>query len=88
MGIGFTFVLVVLGGFREIIGSGTLLSDADLLFGAIGKGWTISLVDNYRGFLLAILPPGAFIGLGILVALKNIFDNRIQIEQSKTKRDI
>ena len=87
VGIGFTLVLVVLGGFREILGSGTLLSDADLLFGPIGEGWTISLVDNYRGFLLAILPPGAFIGLGMLVALKNLIDNRIQIEQSETKRD-
>ncbi len=87
VGIGFTFVLVVLGGFREIFGSGTLLSDADLLFGAIGTNWTVTIVENYRGFLLAILPPGAFIGLGILVALKNIIDNRIQIEQGETKRD-
>ena len=87
VGIGFTFVLVVLGGSREMIGSGTLLSDADLLFGTIGENWPINLVDNYRGFLLAILPPGAFIGLGMLVALKNLIDNRIQIEQSETKRD-
>ena len=87
VGIGFTFVLVVLGGFREIIGSGTLLSDADLLFGAIGESWTITIVENYRGFLLAILPPGAFIGLGMLVALKNLIDNGIQIEQSEAKRD-
>ena len=80
-------ILVVLGGFREIIGAGTLLSDADLLFGAIGESWTITIAENYQGFLLAILPPGAFIGLGMLVALKNLIDDRIQIEQSETKRD-
>jgi len=87
IGIGFTFVLVVLGGFREMLGFGTLFSDADLLFGVIGESWTITLADGYRGFLLAILPPGAFIGLGMLVALKNLIDNRIQIEQSDTKRN-
>jgi electron transport complex protein RnfE len=37
---------------------------------------TLHLVDNYRGFLLAILPPGAFIGLGCLIAIKNVLDAR------------
>jgi len=76
MGIGFTLVLMALGAMREIIGQGTLLSQAHLMFGSIASDWTLTLIDNYRGFLLAILPPGAFIGLGLLIALKNMIDAR------------
>ena len=78
MGLGFTAVLVVLGGIREILGHGTLLAQANLMFGDGAQWMTITLLDNYRGFLLAILPPGAFIGLGLLIAAKNIVDNRQQ----------
>lgn len=74
MGIGFTFALVMLGGLREIIGQGTLLANAHLMFGEMARGWTITLIEDYRGFLLAILPPGAFIGLGLLIALKHVID--------------
>jgi electron transport complex protein RnfE len=77
MGIGFTAVLVVLGGMRELIGQGTLFSQADLMFGDIAKNFTITVIDDYRGFLLALLPPGAFIGLGLIVALKNVIDARL-----------
>ncbi len=76
MGVGFTLVLMALGGLREIIGQGTLLSQAHLMFGEAARGFTLTLIDDYRGFLLAILPPGAFIGLGLLVALKNVIDGR------------
>jgi electron transport complex protein RnfE len=72
VGLGFTLVLVLLGGLREALGSGTLFSDAHLLFGESARTWKITLVENYRGMLLAILPPGAFIGLGLLLALKNV----------------
>jgi electron transport complex protein RnfE len=72
VGLGFTLVLVLLGGLREALGSGTLFSDAHLLFGESARTWKIILIDNYHGMLLAILPPGAFIGLGLLLALKNI----------------
>ncbi len=71
VGLGFTLVLVLLGGLREALGSGTLFRDAHLLFGESARTWTIILIDDYRGMLLAILPPGAFIGLGLLLALKN-----------------
>ena len=76
MGIGFTLVLVTLGGVREIIGQGTLLAQAHLMFGDFGQGLMITLIDNYRGFLLAILPPGAFLGLGFLIAGMNIINTR------------
>ena len=73
MGIGFLSVLVLLGGLRELIGFGTLFDHADLMFGDIAKDWVLS-IDDYRGFLLAVLPPGAFIGLGLLIAGKNYID--------------
>jgi electron transport complex protein RnfE len=78
MGIGFTLVLVVLGGMREAIGQGTLFSHANLMFGEAARGWTITLIENYRGWLVAILPPGAFIGLGLLIAIKHVIDKRLQ----------
>ena len=76
MGAGFTLVLVTLGGMRELIGQGTLLSQAHLMFGEYGRQFTLTLVDDYRGFLLAILPPGAFLGLGFLIAGVNIINAR------------
>ncbi len=76
MGIGFTLVLVTLGGMRELLGQGTLLAHAHLMFGEAARGWTITVLDDYRGFLLAILPPGAFIGLGMLIAGMNIINAR------------
>lgn len=76
MGIGFMAVLVVLGGMRELVGFGTLLSHADLMFGEIGKSMTIQPWEQYTGYLLAILPPGAFLGLGFIIAIKNIIDKR------------
>jgi electron transport complex protein RnfE len=76
MGIGFTLVLLLLGGIREILGHGTLLAQAELMFGAGTEWLTITLIEDYRGFLLAILPPGAFLGLGLLIALKNVIDKR------------
>ena len=75
-GLGFTLALVLLGAMREMLGQGTLLGQAELLFGEFGKKLTLHLVDDYRGFLLAILPPGAFLGLGCLIALKNVIDAR------------
>jgi len=76
MGLGFTVVLVVLGGMRELIGFGTLFANAQLMFGSIGESMTITFSEDYPGFLLAVLPPGAFIGLGLLIAIKNIIDKR------------
>lgn len=76
MGLGFLLVLVLLGGLRELIGSGTLFDHAHLMFGEAAQSWTLVFAENYRGFLLAILPPGAFIGLGLIIAVKNLIDRR------------
>mgnify|MGYP001428512086 CR=1 FL=1 len=71
MGLGLTAVLVVLGAMREIAGQGTLLSGIDLVFGADAKQYVLHVLPDYQGFLLAILPPGAFIALGLLIAAHN-----------------
>ncbi len=78
MGVGFMLVLTLLGGMRELIGQGTLFSQAHLLFGEAARDWILQIIPEYRGFLLAILPPGAFIGLGLIIAMKNIIDARLQ----------
>jgi electron transport complex protein RnfE len=68
-GTGFLAVLLLLGGLRELIGHGTLFAGAGALLGLPAMEWT--LVSGYRGFLLAILPPGAFVLLALLVAVRN-----------------
>jgi electron transport complex protein RnfE len=77
MGMGFTLLLVVLGGMREIIGQGTLFANAHLMFGEAGRSMTIVAIENYRGFLLAVLPPGAFFALGSLLVIKNLIDSKL-----------
>jgi len=74
MGAGFAAVLVILGGMRELIGQGTLFADAHLMFGEGARWMTITFIEDYDGYLLAILPPGAFIGLGLMIACKNYID--------------
>lgn len=81
MGIGLIIVLVILGGLREACGQGTLLAQAAQLFGERAQRWTIILWPDYPGFRLALLPPGAFIGLGLLIAWKNALDARITANQ-------
>ena len=78
MGAGFLLVLVALGSLRELIGHGTLFSQAQLMFGEAARSMTIAFSDSYSGFLIAVLPPGAFLGLGLLMALKIISDKRLQ----------
>ena len=85
MGCGFSLVLLALGALRELIGTGALFSNMHLLFGEMALGWKIQIINDYRGFLVAILPPGAFMVLGLLLALKNIIDARIEA-RAKAKR--
>ena len=77
MGLGFALVLLVLGGVRELLGQGTLFDGAELLLGDWAAVLRIQVVQMDSGFLLAILPPGAFIALGFLIALKNSIDVRL-----------
>jgi len=85
MGFGFTLVLMVLGGAREFLGQGTLFYQADLLLGAGAAGFGLNLGEGFQGALLAILPPGAFIGMGFLIALKNLIDKRAERRQRRLR---
>jgi electron transport complex protein RnfE len=76
MGLGGTLVLGTLGAIREIVGHGTLLSGIDLAFGPDARNLVVNVIPGYRGLLLAILPPGAFLGLGLIIAARNWFDAR------------
>lgn len=76
MGIGFTLALTVLGALREIFGSGTLFANASVLLGARFAFLETTILPHYPGFLLLILPPGGFLVLGFLLALKSILDRR------------
>lgn len=71
MGIGLTLVLGLLGAMRELVGRGTLFSGLDLVFGPAAKQFVLAVIPDYHGFLLAVLPPGAFLGLGMLIAARN-----------------
>ncbi len=70
MGIGFTWVLVVLGGVREVIGTGKLFDNASLLLGDSFHFLEITVIPDYRGLLIAILPPGGFLILGAMLMVK------------------
>ena len=76
MGLGLTLVLTLLGGMREVVGVGTLFSGIDLALGPAAKPLVLTLIPEYHGFLLAILPPGAFIGLALLIAGRNWLEGR------------
>jgi electron transport complex protein RnfE len=88
MGMGFSLVLVLLGALRELIGTGALFSNMHLLFGDIALHWKVELISNYRGFLVALLPPGAFMVLGLLLALKNIIDARMEAAAKAKKEKV
>ncbi len=87
MGLGFLVVLLILGGMRELVGQGTLFTNMQLLFGPMAAGWQLNVIDNYGGFLLAILPPGAFLGLGLIIAGKNVIDKRLKEAQKAKAAD-
>ncbi|WP_290649913.1 electron transport complex subunit E [Aquisalimonas sp.] len=90
MGLGFTGVLIALGGMREVLGHGSLLRQAHLLFGEPARGLGVQMLPVEQGFLLALLPPGAFIGLGLLLALKNGIDRSVagrSTSPAHTKRE-
>ena len=84
MGIGTLCVMVLLGAMREAVGSGTLFADMQLLFGERARSWKMSLYASDEKFLLALLPAGAFIFTGLLIALNNIIDARYPLTTPAT----
>jgi electron transport complex protein RnfE len=74
MGVGMLWTLALLGGMRELLGSGTLFGGIDMVFPSLHP--IRLLPESYPGFLLALLPPGAFILLGCMIAWKNWMDAR------------
>jgi len=81
MGVGMLWTLALLGGLRELIGAGTLFSGIDMVFPGLQP--LQLLPDDYPGLLLAILPPGAFILLGCMIAWKNWIEARAAARQAK-----
>jgi H+/Na+-translocating ferredoxin:NAD+ oxidoreductase subunit E len=86
-GLGFTMVLVLLGAIREIIGSGTLFANAALLLGENFAFMELTIIPNYRGFLLFALPPGGFIALGFLIAGKRALDKHVEKRASRKVKE-
>ncbi|WP_428036085.1 electron transport complex subunit E [Amphritea sp.] len=82
MGIGFTWVLVLLGGMRELLGSGTLFADASLLLGDSFSFIEMTIFPDYGGTLLLILPPGGFICLGLILAGKRVTDRKLEARRN------
>ncbi|WP_447881343.1 electron transport complex subunit E [Serratia fonticola] len=83
IGLGATSAMFVLGSLRELIGNGTLFDGADLLLGSWAKVLRIEIVHFDTPFLLAMLPPGAFIGLGLMLATKYLIDEKMKARKAK-----
>lgn len=77
VGLGFAAVLVLLGAFREVLGQGTLFSGMELLFGAAAANWKITFFTDFQ-VLILMLPPGAFFGMGLMIAIKNLIDQQLK----------
>ncbi|MEW8522718.1 MAG: electron transport complex subunit E [Candidatus Thiodiazotropha endolucinida] len=86
MGAGFTLVLVMLGAAREVLGSGTLFANAALLLGHWASFMELTLIPDYKGFLLIILPPGGFVVLGFLLAGKRLVDKILSNRQKRVTK--
>ncbi|PSH15584.1 electron transport complex subunit RsxE [Yersinia pseudotuberculosis] len=85
MGMGATCALFVLGALREILGNGTIFDGADMLLGSWATVLRIDILHLDTPFLLAMLPPGAFIGLGLLLAGKYVIDEKMKVRKANAK---
>jgi len=83
MGLGFLFILMLLGAVREILGQGTLFDGANLLLGEWASILRVEVFKLDSQFLLAILPPGAFMVMGLFIALKNAIDDKVAAAKPK-----
>ena len=82
IGLGATSAMFVLGSLREILGNGTLFDGADSLLGSWAKVLRIEVFHTDTPFLLAMLPPGAFIGLGLMLAVKYLIDEKMKARRA------
>ena len=88
MGMGFMLVLIAVGAVRELLGTGHLFADMHLLFGELARNWQLNIFgSSYPNVIFALLPPGAFIVVGFLIAGKNLIDaqRKARAEARKTK---
>ena len=76
MGLGYTLTLMLMGGSREVLGSATLFAQASLLLGQSFVFLETTLIRDYHGFLLMLLPPGGFLVLGFLLAGRRLLERR------------
>lgn len=88
MSCGFMVVLVLLGAIREVLGEGVLFANMDLLFGINAVSWKITVWDNYPNFLFALLPPGAFVAMGLIIAIKNRIDLHLKARADKQPTEV
>jgi electron transport complex protein RnfE len=89
MGLGFMLVLIVVGAVRELLGTGHLFADMQLLFGEGARSWQLNVFgSSYPNIIFALLPPGAFIVVGFLVAGKNIIDTQLKKRAEARKAQI
>ena len=92
MAIGFSAVLVLLGAVRELLGQGTLFDGAELLLGEWASSLRIEIFAIDQSFLFIMLPPGAFVALGFILAIKNSLNNKVEamivppVEEKKIER--
>jgi electron transport complex protein RnfE len=68
--LGFTVTLIILGGIREVLGMRTFFGHP-----VLGEG--------FEPMIIMLLPPGAFITLGLLLGVKNSIDRRIKERSSR-----
>lgn len=87
MGVGLTATMVILGAAREIMGAGTLFANASVLLGEAFQFMELTIIPEYKGFLLMALPPGGFIMLGFMVAIKRLLDNRVTADAKPPMAD-
>ena len=75
-GLGFLLVLVLISSIRELIGNGSLFENMEVLFGSVAKDWVIHPLGNNFQFRLLLMPPGALLILGAVIAAKNAFSKK------------
>ncbi len=89
MGLGFMLVLLVVGAVRELLGTGHLFADMQLIFGESARHWKLDVFGaSYPNVIFALLPPGAFIVVGFLVAGKNVIDAKLKARADARKTQV